>query len=672
MTRLKVAAHVHSAWSYDAEWSLPDIARAFRRRGYDAVLMSEHDRSFDQRRWEEYQDACHDASIDGITLIPGIEYEDSDGVVHIPVWGSGVPFLGTGLPTFEVLRAAQDEGGVAVFAHPWRRNAISRYQPEWAPLLSAVEIWNRKYDGIAPNRAAARLAARAELGPFATLDFHTSRQFFPLAMAFELDEEPSADSLAEAIRKGFFTPQFLGVSALRFTGGIEGATLRALETARRGLRGALHAIRLHISYALADASIRRYFPISCLVDTRSNVAKVLLITSVDAEDVGEALFGYHWVRGLAAKHDVTVLSYYKHGRPPASKHFPGLRIIDWLEPPLIWRAERLNSMLLPGYIRFYIGARRWIRQRLAEGERFDVAFQPVPVALRYPSPVAGLGIPFVVGPLGGSLPTPPGFSTEDKAPWYMQLRRLDGLRLQYDRRLRETYQGAECVFGIAPYVEDVLSSHVRLKRFEVMFDVGIEALPEPVNRAIRKRHAIRVLFVGRVVRTKGVRDAIRALGMAKELPVVFDIVGDGFDRQACETLAAELGLTDKVRFHGWIPRDRVNDFYRDADIFLFPSFREPGGAAVLEAMSYGLPLIVSSIGGPGYAVDDSAGIRLRTSDPERYAADIATALTKLVTDRDIRLTLGEGARQRVAELALWENRINRVDALLNDIVRNSA
>ena len=92
MTLLKVAAHVHSSWSYDADWSLAEIARAFRKRRYDVVLMSEHDRTFDQQRWESYQDACDQASNSSITLVPGIEYEDGDGVVHIPVWGHDIPF----------------------------------------------------------------------------------------------------------------------------------------------------------------------------------------------------------------------------------------------------------------------------------------------------------------------------------------------------------------------------------------------------------------------------------------------------------------------------------------------------------------------------------------------------------------------------------------------------
>jgi hypothetical protein len=243
MTSLRVAAHVHSEWSYDGEWSLAEIARAFRRRRYDAVLLSEHDRSFDAGRWAGYRKACLAASTGDLLLVPGIEYEDPENVVHTPVWGGNVPFLGAGRPTLELLRLARAEGGVAVLAHPWRRNAVARYQPDWAPLLSAVEIWNRKYDGLAPDRQAAGLAERDGLSPLVSLDFHDRRQFFPLAMSVEIDGPASPKALAEAIRRGRCQPEFLGMSALRFTGGLEGAALRAAEAVRRGMRGPVRRLR---------------------------------------------------------------------------------------------------------------------------------------------------------------------------------------------------------------------------------------------------------------------------------------------------------------------------------------------------------------------------------------------------------------------------------------------
>jgi hypothetical protein len=198
--------------------------------------MSEHDRSFDQSRWQEYQQACKEASTDGILLVPGIEYEDGDNVVHTPVWGCDIPFLGAGRPTLELLNSAREVGAVAVLAHPWRRNAISRYQPEWASLLTAIEIWNRKYDGFVPHRNGKDFAEREGLDAFVSLDFHSRKQFFPLAMSVILEGSSSATSVVEAIRLGRCRPEFMRLSALHFTGGLEWATLNSLEILRRGVR----------------------------------------------------------------------------------------------------------------------------------------------------------------------------------------------------------------------------------------------------------------------------------------------------------------------------------------------------------------------------------------------------------------------------------------------------
>lgn len=400
--------------------------------------------------------------------------------------------------------------------------------------------------------------------------------------------------------------------------------------------------------------------------------KLLLIApTCDAQDVGEAFVGYQWVRQLSARHDVTVLTYHKKGATPLSVQLPAVRVIEWAEPPGVGRAERLNSMLKPAYVVFYARARRWIRAALARGERFDLAHQPVPVAVRYPSPVAGLGIPFVLGPVGGSLSSPPAFTGEEGTnPWYVGLRGLDGLRLRHDPLLRRTYRQVGCVLGIAPYVGDHLAG-TGLRRFEVMSDTGLVTLPEPVDRAGRQGQ-VRLLYVGRLVRTKGARDAIRAVGMLPGLPVCLDVVGDGYDRGACQALARQLGLGQRVRFHGWLPRERVDDFYRAADVFVFPSYREPGGSVTFEAMGHSLPLVVSDRGGPGTAVDDTCGIRVHPDSPGQYAQDLASALSLLVRDPAARLALGEGARRRAREIGLWEAKARQVEPIYAAVLAQQA
>ena len=225
MRRLRCAPHVHSDWSYDGSWTLEALARLFARLGYDAVLMAEHDRGFDEDRWQAYREACERASAAGALLVPGIEYEDGDNVIHVPVWGSAT-FLGGGIPTATLLERVREARASAVLAHPARRRAAELFDPAWARDLVGVEWWNRKYDGYAPGPTTGRALGVHGAIPFVGMDFHTARQLIPLAMVLELDGEASAEAAYGALRARRCRPEAFGMPALRFT---EGRGLRALD-----------------------------------------------------------------------------------------------------------------------------------------------------------------------------------------------------------------------------------------------------------------------------------------------------------------------------------------------------------------------------------------------------------------------------------------------------------
>lgn len=235
MKRLRVAAHVHSDWSYDGRWSLEQIASEFGRRGYNAVLVAEHDRGFDAGRCEAHRAACTAASTATCLLVAGIEYSDPRNAVHIPVWGE-IPFLGEGLETDELLRRVDEAGGLAVLAHPARREAFKRIDPAWMCQLLGVELWNRKYDGYAPNRLAAELIANhPSLLPFVALDFHTPRQFHPLAMLVECDGPVSAREIFAAMRERRAQPTAFGLPALNLAHGAAWPAMYGLERVRRSV-----------------------------------------------------------------------------------------------------------------------------------------------------------------------------------------------------------------------------------------------------------------------------------------------------------------------------------------------------------------------------------------------------------------------------------------------------
>jgi hypothetical protein len=236
VTHIRVAAHVHSDWSYDGRWGLDAIATTFGRLGYDAVLLAEHDRGFDDDRWVAYREACAAARTSATLLIAGIEYSDPSNTVHIPVWGD-IPFLGEGLPTADLLARTTAVEGFAVLAHLGRRSVGEHIDPEWLRHLHGLELWNRKYDGYAPNSVAARLLAeQPQLLPFVSLDFHTARQFHPLAMVIELDGELTESFVLAALRLGRARPTAFGLPALTLANGLPGPAMRGLERSRKRAR----------------------------------------------------------------------------------------------------------------------------------------------------------------------------------------------------------------------------------------------------------------------------------------------------------------------------------------------------------------------------------------------------------------------------------------------------
>ncbi|MCX5041681.1 PHP domain-containing protein [Aldersonia sp. NBC_00410] len=235
MTRhLRLASHIHSSWSDDCDWPLPKLARTLRRVGFDGALICDHDRTMTEDRRRRLVEECAAVGAGGFLMVPGIEYQDPDHVVHIPVFGD-VPFLGRSLPVLDILKEGHSAGAVTVFAHPARAHAHARFDERWVPHLTGIEVWNRKYDGVAPNEWAARTAKQFGLGPFVGLDFHGPRQLFPLSVTVESDRTDDWTAVIDALHAGSYRATALGTSAMSVADGPVGAGLRRAERARRAM-----------------------------------------------------------------------------------------------------------------------------------------------------------------------------------------------------------------------------------------------------------------------------------------------------------------------------------------------------------------------------------------------------------------------------------------------------
>jgi hypothetical protein len=230
---VKAITHLHSEWSYDGAWNLSKITRIFGRLGYGLILTTEHDLTFDNKRWKEYKKACYEESTKKILIIPGIEYSDGKNNIHVMVWGVS-EFLGNNQIIVDILNKVKKQNGICVLAHPSRRKAWQVLNKEWMPLFDGIELWNRKFDGIAPSREANDLLkSYSKAIPFVGMDFHRVNQLFPLSMMIQVDGTLSVDNVIHALRNGNSYPIALGISALRFTEGFLSYSVTCAEFIRR-------------------------------------------------------------------------------------------------------------------------------------------------------------------------------------------------------------------------------------------------------------------------------------------------------------------------------------------------------------------------------------------------------------------------------------------------------
>jgi glycosyltransferase involved in cell wall biosynthesis len=181
------------------------------------------------------------------------------------------------------------------------------------------------------------------------------------------------------------------------------------------------------------------------------------------------------------------------------------------------------------------------------------------------------------------------------------------------------------------------------------------------DRAGRKG-PVQVLFVGWIIEAKGLCELLETARCVADAH--FTLVGP-IQPEFLTRVQPQLdALRDRVRLLPPLPRNEVIALYRDADVFVLPTWREGFPNVVLEAMAAALPLVATPVGAIPDAVQDGReGFLVPVRDPKALTA----AVGKLVGDPDLRLAMGARARARVAEEFSLDAIIGRLAAIYDEL-----
>ncbi|HEY0841825.1 glycosyltransferase family 4 protein [Methylotenera sp.] len=382
--------------------------------------------------------------------------------------------------------------------------------------------------------------------------------------------------------------------------------------------------------------------------------------------------GWRWaIEAAALNHEVWVITrtnnqsaivtgVAQYGKPK-NLHFVYYDLPTWAS---WWKRGRQGIHLY--YVLWQLGAYRCAR-KLHAAQKFDAVHHITFGVTRHPSFMGRLGIPFIVGPLGGGERAPlilrKYYSLSSK--FSDALRDLINVVSKYDPWLRQMYTQASHIYLKTPQSLDWLPQIYQHKA-SCMLEIGIDQRNITITEKsalTNRQQSLHVVYVGRFIDIKGMDLGLRAIAKmrANGIPVRITMIGQGPAQKDWQQLIARFKLVDAITWIPWMKQQDLLAAYQTFDLLLFPSMHDSSGNVVLEAMASGLPVVCLDLGGPAQIVNQSCGrvVLVAGLDADQVIDGLAIALTEIAKSPSIANALRTGALKRASEFS-WKNVVGQV------------
>ncbi|OON67229.1 glycosyltransferase family 4 protein [Hymenobacter sp. CRA2] len=281
--------------------------------------------------------------------------------------------------------------------------------------------------------------------------------------------------------------------------------------------------------------------------------------------------------------------------------------------------------------------------------------------------------PLVWGPIGHHAPIPASHLRPHGRRAYCQDRLLSLVKRGFwrlDPFLRLTRRRARRVLCVNSTVAPQL--RLRPGKFEIVPAVAVDlpaTAPRPATNGI-----FTVMIAGRMVPLKGFDVVVQAfgrfyhrLGPSQQRNVRLLLIGSGPEEARLRQLVTAQGLDLCTEHRPWLERAELLTLYGRASVFFFPS-HEGAGMVVLEAQSYGVPVLCYQNEGPGELVPAASGLKVPYASREQNLNDFAAQLQRLFADPALQAAEAELSRAHVAAHHTWARRGQQLQRIYQHVL----
>jgi glycosyltransferase involved in cell wall biosynthesis len=337
---------------------------------------------------------------------------------------------------------------------------------------------------------------------------------------------------------------------------------------------------------------------------------------------------------------------------------------------------------------------RRLAKRLVRELKIDVVHEPIPISPKQPSLLYDVGAPVVIGPLNGDINYPPAFADMEGPLVKLSVRLSRAASTVLNRFVPGKLRAHTILVsnertrralptGYRGRVIELVANAVDMRTWRAKGDFAARGAgispksPDEEGNAGRmpapRAETTRFAFLGRLVDFKMVDLLLEAFKpVGEQYGATLDIIGEGKERSRLERIARDLSLAHCVTFAGWMkPADSAARLAQ-ADVLVFPSLRECGGAVVMEAMAVGLPVIAADWGGPADYVgtsEEGAGVLVKPTSREAFVRGLTVEMEKLAASPELRAQMSRRARERAARVFDWEARVDRLLDVYRTVAR---
>lgn len=383
----------------------------------------------------------------------------------------------------------------------------------------------------------------------------------------------------------------------------------------------------------------------------------------------EASVSWNYVSNMGVHHKLIVL--YGRGKDEIEKYLeshqmPNVRFVN-----IPYVSLQGSGLLLD--IKYNLNYRRWHYQtylkakELVNNEHVDIIHYLNPIGFKEPGYCWKIKeVPYVWGPIQGVENRPlalfPALSSKGKINALVRRVVHNGM-LMYLPRVRKALQRADAVFAATPNTVRQLK---RIHHKDTIYLPENGILKMECTEPIFMNDTLNLIWVGSIDERKALGILISALGKVKNNNWHLNVLGEGPLREKCEELADELGISEKITFHGKVDRAQVQLAFGQSQVHVISSLGEATTTVLWEAFSKAIPTITLDHCGMAGVVSSECGIKIPIRSYQQVLNDIAFAIDDLMEHPEKVTRLSQGTIE-CSKKFMWANRIALYDKIYDEI-----